>query len=248
MKKPVTFGVQEDCVGCTRRSEDFFCALPDTGVREFSLHKVKHAYAKGTTLFIEGQRANGVYVLCAGRVKLSTYSEEGRSLIMRVAEPGEVLGLSACVAGVPHECSAQVIVDCQVNFVGRTEFLELLKNNSHAALNAIRDLSHLYHKAHAQICSLGLSASASDKLAKLLLDWCSNYGDSGTGVHVHMSYTHAEVAEMIGTSRETVTRMFKLLKDRGLIRLVGADLFVPDISRLRGTVGRETVAERCNVV
>jgi CRP/FNR family transcriptional regulator, cyclic AMP receptor protein len=237
MKVPGTFKTQEDCLGCVWRSEGFFCDLPNSELRQFSSYKITHAYPRGTALFTEGQPANGVYMLCAGRVKLSTYSEEGRSLIVRVAEPGEILGLSACVAGVTHEGSAQVIADCQVNFVRRSEFLSLLKNNSAAAMNAIRELSHLYHKAHAQICSLGLSVSAGDKLAKLLLDWSKKCDDGGAGVSIEMLYTHEEVAEMIGTSRETVTRMLKIFKDRGLIQIIGPHLLIPDKRRLRGAIG-----------
>lgn len=237
MKAPGKFTTQENCLGCAWRSEGFFCELPETQLRQFSTFKITYAYPRGTTLFTEGQHANGVYMLCAGRVKMSTYSEEGRSLIVRVAEPGEILGLSACVAAVAHEGSAQVIEDCQVNFVRRREILELLKNNSDAALNAIRELSHLYHRAHAQICSLGLSVSASDKLAKLLLDWCSRSGDKTGGIHIRMIYTHEDIAEMIGTSRETVTRMLKMFRDRGLIQIVGTDLFIPDRRMLRGAIG-----------
>src|SRR5688500_2115737 len=238
MKALGTLRSQGDCHGCKWRSEGFFCDLPEADLRQFSSFKITHVYPKGTTLFTEGQPAIGIYMLCAGRVKLSTYSAEGRSLIVRVAEPGEVLGLSACVAGVAHEGSAQVITDCQVNFVQRSDFLGLLKNSSAAAMSAVRELSNLYHKAHAQICSLGLSVSASDKLAKLLLGWCKTVDDSGAGVRVRMIYTHEEVAEMIGTSRETVTRTLKMFKDRGLIKIVGTDLLIPDKKRLSGAVGR----------
>ena len=229
---------QDNCVGCSRRSEKYFCDLPETELRQFSSFKLTRSFRKGATLFTEGQPANGVHVLCSGRVKLSTYSAEGRSLIVRVVEPGEVLGLSACIAGVPHEGSAKVVADCQVSFIRRNELLGLLKNSSVAALNAIRELSHLYHKAHAQICSLGLSVSASDKLAKLLLDWCGKGEDSGGGVRIRMMYTHEEVAEMIGTSRETVTRSLKIFKTRGLIQVVGAYIIVLDKRRLGDAIGR----------
>jgi CRP/FNR family transcriptional regulator len=238
MKAPPTFITQENCQACIWRSHTYFCDLPEAELLQFSAVKITHAYARGTTLFTEGQPASGVYVLCAGRVKLLTYSEEGRSLIVRIAEPGEILGLSACVAGVAHEASAQVISDCQVNFVRRSDYLKLLKDNSEAALNAIRELSLLYHKAHTQICSLGLSVSAGDKLAKLLLEWCMKSDAADAGARIKMGFTHEELAEMIGTSRETVTRMLKTFRDRGLIVVEGNDLLVPDKLRLRASIGR----------
>lgn len=229
--------VHTDCPSCEWRTPAFFCSLPESALVEFSRIKVTHTYPRNTTLFMEGQPAEGVYVLCSGRVKLSTYSEDGRSIIVRIAEPGEVLGLSASVAGGNYEGSAQAVDDCQINFVRRNEFVRLLSDNSPAALNAIRELSATYHKAHAKICSLGLSASVSDKLAKLLLDWYERNANGDAGAHISMEYTHEEIAEMIGTSRETVTRILKTFKTRNLIMLDRSDLYIPDKRKLEESIG-----------
>lgn len=229
--------IQNDCVGCTARSENYFCSLPADALKDFESRKVTRGYPKGSTLFVEGQTASEVYILCAGRIKLSTYSAEGRSLIIRIAEPGEVLGLSACIAHVPHETTAQAITDCQVSWVRNDEFVDLIENDPRVALNAIRELSNLYHKAHTLICSLGLSGSASDKLAKLFLGWCGRANDERRGVVIPMSHTHEELAEMIGTSRETVTRLMKRFKDRNLVLREGASLIIPDPKRLKAVIG-----------
>lgn len=205
---------------------------------EFFKIATTHEYPKGATLFIEGQSSNGVYVLGAGRVKLLAYSEEGRAIIIRIAEPGEVLGLSACVTGVPYEVSAQVSAVCQVHFIRRDDFLVLLRKDHEAALSAIRELSLLYHAAHSQICSLGLSTSTSDKLAKLFLHWFERSHEGATGAYVPMNFTHEEIAEMIGTSRETVTRLIKSFKSRNLIRLEDSKLIIPDKARLKAEIGR----------
>lgn len=237
--RPVTsLPLQRDCSECTWRTDGFFCDLADSGSRrDLSRLMSTHAYPKGSVLYLEGQPANGVYVLCSGRVKLSTYSEDGRSLIVRIAEAGELLGLSACIAGISFEGSAQVVADCQVKFIRSRDFIELLRRNSGAAFNAIRELSQNYHKAHAQICSLGLSASVSDKLAKLFLEWFDRVGGNGSGAHVRMEYTHEEIAEMIGTSRETVTRLLKIFRTRKLINIEHNDLFIPDRRRLEAAIG-----------
>ncbi len=214
-----------------------FSDLPKESLDAFSEHAITHGFPKGTTLFVEGQPANGVYVLCSGKVKLLTYSEDGRAIIVRVAEAGGILGLPACVAGVTFEVSAEVIIDCQVNFIRREDFLSLLQTDHNAALGAMRELSLLYHSAHTQICSLGLSASASDKLAKLFLYWCDNSGDAQNSAHIQLNYTHEEIAEMIGTSRETVTRLIKTFKMLNLIRLDGSKLIIPNKRNLRDSIG-----------
>lgn len=234
---------EHDCGCCRWREDHFFCSLPEAARAKFAALKITHSHQRGTTLFMEGQAANGVYVLCSGRVKLSTYSEDGRSIIVRIAEPGEVLGLSACVSGLPFESSAQVIADCQVNFVRKDEFLNFIGAESPAALNAIRELSATYHKAHSKICSLGLSASVSDKLARLFLDWYDRNAEDGSGAHITMDYTHEEIAEMIGTSRETVTRLLKRFRNRKLISLDRTDLHIPDKKRLENAIGNSRSGE-----
>ena len=128
---------------------------------------------------MEGQPAKGVYLLCAGRVKLSTYSEDGRAIILRIAEVGEVLGLSAVVSGQPYEKTAEASEDCQVSFIKSRDFTYFVRKHHEAALNALRQLSSNYHTAHLQICSLGLSASVGDKLARLLLQWYDASANGG---------------------------------------------------------------------
>jgi CRP/FNR family transcriptional regulator len=212
--------------------------LPAEASEIFNSIKITHSYPRGTTLFAEGQPANGVYVICAGRVKLSTYSEDGRAIIIRIAEAGEVIGLSAIIAGTDHEATAQVVEACHVNFVRAREFLAFVNKNGDAALSSLRELSRNYYQAHRQVCSLGLSASVGDKLARLLLEWYDHAAGNGAdGVHIRVIYTHEEIAEMIGSSRETVTRLLKDFADRKLISLKKNDLHIPNRNRLSAALG-----------
>lgn len=231
----------EKSVGEKGRVSGFASKLFNTSSNEFFRNATTHEYPRRTSLFIEGQPSNGVYFLEAGRVKLLAYSEEGRAIIVRVAEPGEILGLSACIAGVPFEVSARVSADCQVHFIRRDDFLAFLRANQEAALAVIRELSLLYHAAHNQICSLGLSVSASDKLAKLFLHWSERSSDGLKTARIPLNFTHEEIAEMIGTSRETVTRLIKSFKAQNLIRLEGAELIIPDKTNLKAVIGSRNV-------
>lgn len=228
-----------ECRGCAQRTGEYFCDLPDEASAIFRKVKIAHSYPRGTTLFAEGQPANGVYTLCSGRVKLSTYSEDGKAIIVRVVEAGGVLGLSACIAGLNHEATAQVLENCQLHFIRREEFFDLIEQSPAAAIKAMEELSRNYYHAHSQICSLGLSASAGDKLAKLFLEWYDHTasGPDASGRHIPINYTHEEMAEMIGASRETVTRLLKSFSTRGLISLRRNDLYIPDRQKLASAVG-----------
>jgi CRP/FNR family transcriptional regulator, cyclic AMP receptor protein len=241
MKALNNFKVQQQCVGCEMRSANFFCNLSESALQGFEKLKITNAYPKGATLFMEGHPSNGIFMLCQGRVKLSTCSRDGKVIILRVAEPGEVLGLSATVSNLNYETTAEVIESCQVNFVRKDDFLRFIAQNAEACFSAVKQLSYKYHTAYTQVRSFGLSHTAADKLTKLLLEWCkTNIKSNGNGngsIRLKISYTHEEIAEMIGTSRETVTRLFKDFRDRELITLKGSDLIIHDPQKLDATIG-----------
>ncbi len=187
-------------------------------------------------LFVEGQASTGAYMLCQGRVKLSTCSQDGRVIIIGIAEPGDMVGLSATLDGMEYEITAEVIELCQVNYVPRCELVGFLAENPQACLSAARQLSRSYQTAYRQICALGMSDSVAGKLAKLFLAWSGN-GNGATGrVQLKNFYTHEEIAEMIGSSRETVTRALKYFREHDLISLKGSDLVIHDRQRLREVI------------
>lgn len=230
--------LQTRCSECTFRTESFFCNLPAEGLELFESVKITNGYTPGSLLFVEGQPANGVFMLCQGRVKLFTCSRDGKVVIVHIAEPGELLGLSAVVAEGNYEVTAEVLEPCQVNYVHRKDLLRALKTRTDFSINALRHLCSQYRDAFNQIRSYGLSNSVSDKLAKLMLEWCKGSGNGSGPVRIKMRFTHEEVAEMIGTSRETVTRLLKEFRERELISLRGSDLLIPDVKLLEAAIGR----------
>ncbi len=193
-----------------------------------ALESIKYttAYPKGAVLFVEGQAPRGVFILCRGRVKLSICSSDGKTLILKIAEPGEVLGLSASVSGKPYELTAETLDPCQVNFVKREDFLRFLREHNEVCLRVAEQLSDKYNTACHEIRSLGLSHSAAEKLAKLLLEWSNKNGDTRQPGRMKLTLTHEEIAQMIGTSRETVTRLFADFKKRQFIQLKGSTLVI----------------------
>jgi CRP/FNR family transcriptional regulator len=225
--------VIESCLTCEARTERLFCNLPSAALRSLETIKYAAAYPKGAVLFVEGQAARGIFVLCKGRVKVSICAADGKTLIMKIAEPGEVLGLSATVSGKPYELSAETIDPCQVNFVKRDDFLRFLTAHSEACFKVAEVLSEKYHTACQELRTLGLSHSAGEKLAKLILEWSSKNGEAAKLVpRLTLALTHDEMAQMIGTSRETVTRIFADLKKRQIVQGKGSTLIVRDKAAL----------------
>lgn len=233
MHSPYGLDVSDSCIDCTIRSRSHFCDFDPELLKSFETLKYATVFPKGAVLFVEGQFPRGVFMLCTGRVKLTTCSSDGKAIITRIAEGGEVLGLSATVSGKPYMATAETLVPCQVNFIRREDFLRFLKDNGMASLRVSEHLSNNYHNAFEQVRSLGLSHTASEKLAKLILEWAAKNGkESEKGISLKLTLTHEETAQMIGASRETVTRLLSDFKNKHLILIKGSTLIIRDKAAL----------------
>jgi CRP/FNR family cyclic AMP-dependent transcriptional regulator len=233
-RSPYGLQIIESCVTCPHREDRLFCYLsPDSLVR-LSQITGSAIYPKGATLFVEGQPSRGVFILCSGHVKLSTSSADGKTLILRISEPGDLLGLPATISGRPYEVTADVIEPTQANFIGRTDFLSFLREHGDAALRVAQELSETYQSAFAEMRTIGLSHSTGEKLARFLLDWSTNHKAENGSVKFNLTLTHEEIAQMIGASRETVTRLFADFKKKNFLHVKGSSVIISDRAGLEG--------------
>jgi CRP/FNR family transcriptional regulator len=237
MGSPYGLPIIENCLICNLRSERFFCDLPHTALAAFEKIKYSSAVPPGAVLFVEGQAPRGMYVLCKGRVKLSTTSREGKTLILRIAEPGEVLGLHATVSGKPYELTAETLQAAQLNFVKREDFLHFLQEHGDACLKAAQHLSQNCQSAYEMIRSLGLSHSVTEKMARLLLEWSEQGESTKDGIRIKLALTHEEIAQLVGTSRETVTRVLSDFRKQQIAQLRGSTLLIRNKPALEKLVG-----------
>lgn len=228
MRAPYGLQIIENCISCPHREERIFCDLPPAAVHGLAAITSAAVYPKGATLFVEGQEPRGVFILCAGRVKLTTTSIDGRALIARISEAGEVLGLPATVTGKPYELTADVIEPAQANFISRADFVKFLRENGAAALRVAEQLAETYHSAIREMRMIGLSHSAGEKLARFLLESALKLGNGGEKGKLTVAFTHEEIGQMIGATRETVSRAFAELKRKRLIQVKGTSITILD--------------------
>jgi CRP/FNR family transcriptional regulator len=228
MRAPYGLEIIESCLSCPHREDRLFCNLPPAALQRLAAITSASSYPKGATLFVEGQPPRGVFILCSGRVKLSTSSADGRTLILRIAEAGEVLGLPATVTDKPYELMADVIEPTQANFISRQDFLTFLREHGEVGLRVAQQLGETYHSAIAEMRTIGLSHSVAEKLARFLLDLTADHDDSKGEVKLTLTLTHEEIAQMIGASRETVTRLFGDFKKKQLLQVKGSTLIIKD--------------------
>lgn len=160
----------QSCFQCELRPDRTFCDLPSEALQAFDGIKQLAAVPRGATLFNEDKHARGIFVLCEGRAKLSVSSKEegGRRLMLRVAGPGEVLGLSATMSGKPYEVTAEMLDDAQVAFIRRKDLLRFLRDHREACLQVVHLLSQDLHSAYDRVRSIGLSHPRRTRLHHLL--------------------------------------------------------------------------------
>jgi CRP/FNR family transcriptional regulator, cyclic AMP receptor protein len=226
MKAPYGLEIVDSCAHCPCRLTGFFSSVSQETVEVLDQVSQRSTVPAGAILFVEGQMPRGLFVLCSGRVKLSTSSREGKVLILKTAEAGEALGLSAAISGQSYEMTAETAVPCQLNFVSRKNLLHLLQNHSEVGLHAAQCLSREFQAAYRDIHDLFLARSSAGKLAKLLLAYSPEENPEADEIRLNSPMTHEEMAQRIGSSRETVTRLLSDLKKKQLIRLDGATLVI----------------------
>ena len=109
MRTPYGLEIIESCLICPLRHDRIFCDLPLQDLEALQAMSSLATYPKGSILFVEGQESRGVFILCNGRVKLSAGTADGKSLIMRIAESGEIIGLPGTISGRPYEVTAEAL-------------------------------------------------------------------------------------------------------------------------------------------
>lgn len=236
MPSPYNLAISDHCGQCPVRASHPFCNMEPEPVEALDSIKFTAAYPKGALLFVEGEQPRGVYILCSGRAKLTTTSTEGRTLIVKIANHGEILGASAAILGKPYEVSAEMLEPSQVSFIRREDFLRFLNAYSEACMHTAQQLSEKYEAAQREIRSLGLAHTTSEKLAKLLLGWSADGEVTPQGTRMQVLLTHEEIAQMIGTTRETVTRLLSEFKRKKLISVKGSSLFLLAKDQMRDMV------------
>lgn len=245
--------VEHDCLNCRHRTLRVFCNLHADALAEFNGMGTLRRLDSGTELFSESTPVREVFVLCQGKVKLTTTSRQGKGLVLKIARPGDVLGLGAAVSGSLHEVTALATEPLQVKSIPRADLLAFLDRNAEGGVHATRIVSAEYESAFFGARRLALSSSSAARLASLLLEWAqasveveretavlkiikldtekqdvvqrsAQPAQLSAAPRFLMPLTHEEIAGMIGSTRETVTRTLNRFKRDQIIAIKGASI------------------------
>ena len=206
----------------------FLQAIQSSDVSNLSL-----LHPRGKVLFAEGEPARGVFILRSGKAAVSISSSEGRLVILRLAQAGDVLGLNAVLRNSPHETTVKTLGPCRTDYISRDQLLELMHKSKLAADAIVKILSYELTELTNRTRLLLLPQTALARLAKLLLEWSKETGTNGLQAgRIDRVFTQEEIAQMICSSRETVTRLLATLSRRQLIRMNSESILICDHAAL----------------
>ncbi|WP_409344664.1 Crp/Fnr family transcriptional regulator [Paenibacillus sp. MBLB4367] len=187
----------------------------------------------GSYLFWEGDDASRLYYIRSGRVKLRKTTEEGKDLILSLMQKGDLIGEMACGGMVAYGFSAEVIEDAEIGVLPWNELERLLAANGSLAFPFMNWLGHMNRVTQSKIRDL-LLFGKQGALASTLIRLGNSFGVSTSeGIFIDIKLTNNELADMIGTARESVNRMLASLKDEGTIELRDGKIVIRRLENLR---------------
>ncbi len=221
-----------NCQDCSARGLRLFCNLDEVALRALDDIGTPLKLSGRSIVFSEHSPATAVYVVCEGQLKLSSMARDGRVMILRLAEAGDLLGLSAVLNQTAYEVTAETLGSALLKSIPSAAFAEFLHTFTEVGEKTAQVMAKEYREVFLDARRLALSGSAGGRLARLLLDWgrrsaCDKPQEGlkqDGGLRFTMALTHEELANMTGTSRETVTRLLKKFEEDELIVRRGASL------------------------
>jgi len=157
--------VKSSCVTCDFRPDRFFCDMPAESLKAFDEIRSLASYRRNTVLFAEGRPVRGIYILCDGRAKLSICSDTGKRLTLRIAGPGEVLGMGAALSNTPYEITAELLDNSQVVFIRRKELVKFLREHADICLQIVHMLSQELHGAYERVRNISTGHSRHGRIS-----------------------------------------------------------------------------------
>jgi CRP-like cAMP-binding protein len=206
-----------------------FEGLPPGQIEDLAMIVTDQVFRKGETIFSEGEDGNGFYVVITGRVKIFKLSPEGKEQILHFFGPGEPFGEVPVFAGQHFPANAEALEESRIFFFSRKSFVDLVKRNPSLALNMLAVLSKRLRRFAALIDDLSLK-EVPGRLAAYLLYLSDQYKGSKD---LELPITKTQLASLLGTIPETLSRILGKLSSQGLIETDGRRVRILEKEALR---------------
>lgn len=232
-----TFNASNACRNQGGLPGEFLNKLSPAALLDLWALSATSSYPAGRVVFAENDDSHGIYIVMEGEVKLSINSRDGRRLSLRIARAGDILGLASALSGSPYDATAEAIHPAKLVPIGKRQLLAFLVEHPEAYQVVTQELTREFAMACEQLRTVALCSSAPEKLARLLLDWSDNGSPVESGMKFRFAFTHEEIGEFIGASRETVTRTLSVFKSQKLVCFQGSTLTIRSKAALADYAG-----------
>ena len=219
-------------------SINIFSELSDEECSTFQKFFKPRNYLKNSMIILEEEYGDLVFVVQTGTIKITRVNDEGKEVILALLGPGEIFGELAILDGEARSANALAQENCNLLAINKEDFLEILKNNFSVSYNLMCELAKRLRKSDQQIEALSLS-DAEHRIGVSLLNLAEDMGVIRKGkVTIQNLPFQQDIANMAGTSRETVSRVLKLLENKSMISKVGHTLVIPDYTFFKQIFGK----------
>lgn len=215
------------------RKIPLFSCLDDQQLAEVDRLIMERTYQRGRIIFVEGEPGEAVFFLKSGRIKISKQAEDGREQILHFIHPGEVFAEVVLFDGGPYPATAEAVEDSRIGLIRNSEMERITLDNPGIALGMLKIMARRLRMAQKQINELALM-DTSRRMASTLLFLAAEQGvPCEGGVAIDMSLTNQDLANMIGTSRETANRILSDLRRQKAITVDKKQIVITDMKRLK---------------
>lgn len=212
---------------------NFFHGMKEEEIQRILNNSNERIYSRGTIIFREGEETDGIYIITAGLIKVYKMSIDGREKTLAILNPGDIMGEMALFDYSYRSATAEALEASTVNVIPRQDFERLLEEMPALAIKVIRVLAERLRQADEEIKNLLFLNARSRVILNLVQLVEQHMQGKKPGTPIPFRLTHAEMANLVGVSRETVTRVISELQDEGLIRIEKRKLWINDIQRLK---------------
>lgn len=225
------------CAECLSRAAGIFSALEGNDLLQLDATRTSRLYKKGETLYSEGDQLQSYYCVRSGRVRIFKTTGKGQTLILRIAGPGEVLGLESVVVQKRATSGAQMLEVGVVCATDRKVVLELIRKDPRTAGRVIDTLASRLRDSDEERLALA-RLTVRERMARLLLLFAQSFGVPGqNGFPIPLGLTRQDLAELVGTAPETLIRALREFRDEGILEASRREITILDKRRLVRTAG-----------
>jgi CRP-like cAMP-binding protein len=215
------------------RKVPLFSGLGETDLAAFSELTRERSYPKGSVIVFEDDPGDALYLVAAGQVKVVLIAEDGREVILSVLGEGSFFGEMAVIDEEPRSAHVIAMDDSSLLVLRREDFHSRLRSSPEVAISLLKEISRRLRRADEKIGSLVL-LDVNGRVAHLLLRMAEDEG----GDRITRKLTHHTIAQMIGSSRETVSRTIRDLADKGLVEVSRKAIVIRDRPALEAAAGQ----------